>query len=170
MQVRAATRADSEAIERIRIRGWQAAYRHVFPPEELDRLPVDWSRIERSFDESPPGRATFVAERDGIVIGWALVGPDRDGGADGELYGIYVDPDAWSTGAGRALIERAEQELAGGYAEAILWVLAGNERARRFYERAGWRLDGAGRTYERLGVEAPLLRYRKTFSTTTSRS
>ena len=45
--MRPATVADAEAIERIRIRGWQVGYRHVFPPEELDMQPVDWSRFLR---------------------------------------------------------------------------------------------------------------------------
>ena len=33
-----------------------------------------------------------------------------------------------------------------GAREARLWVFAGNERARRFYEIDGWRADGARRT------------------------
>jgi RimJ/RimL family protein N-acetyltransferase len=33
-----------------------------------------------------------------------------------------------------------------GYREAILWVLEGNERARRFYAVAGWTVDGADKT------------------------
>jgi RimJ/RimL family protein N-acetyltransferase len=40
-------------------------------------------------------------------------------------------------------------------------VLEANPRARRFYERAGWRPDGARKHYERWGVTAPEIRYRK---------
>jgi hypothetical protein len=43
----------------------------------------------------------------------------------------------------RTSVRRTADE---GYREAILWVLAGNERARRFYEAAGWTLDGAQKT------------------------
>ena len=170
MDVRIAVGADAEAVERIRIRGWQAAYRHVFPPEELDRLQVDWARWKRQIETPPFGWTIFVAENDGVICGFAAAGPSRDGGSAGELYAIYVDPDAWSTGAGRALIERAEERLAETYDEAVLWVLDDNPRARRFYERAGWAPDGARKYELRLGVSALEVRYTKRLSKATSRS
>ena len=95
------------------------------------------------------------------TLGFASTGPSRDEPGVGELYAIYVDPDEWSRGAGRALIARAEERLAEEYAEATLWVLEDNPRARRFYEAAGWRTDGARQAVERLGVSPPEIRYRK---------
>jgi ribosomal protein S18 acetylase RimI-like enzyme len=89
------------------------------------------------------------------------VGPSRDETAVGELYAIYVDPDDWSRGAGRALIARAEERLAEDYGVATLWVLEGNPRARRFYEAAGWQVDGARQAVERLGASPAEVRYRK---------
>ena len=47
-----------------------------------------------------------------------------------------------------------------GYEEAVLWVLDDNPRARRFYEAGGWRLDGARRRGEHLGVRTEEVRYR----------
>ncbi len=47
-------------------------------------------------------------------------------------------------GIGHALIEHAELALRDeDWREAYLWVLHGNERASRFYERHGWHADGA---------------------------
>jgi ribosomal protein S18 acetylase RimI-like enzyme len=46
-----------------------------------------------------------------------------------------------------------------GAAEAILWVLDDNPRARRFYEREGWHADGSAES-EYLGLTVPLVRYR----------
>jgi GNAT superfamily N-acetyltransferase len=58
-----------------------------------------------------------------------------------------VDPDRQGGGIGRALMVSALASLATlGAARAVLWVLAGNAPARRFYERGGWRGDGAERT------------------------
>ncbi len=165
MLVRLAQPDDAFAVESIRVRGWQIAYRHVFPPDVLDALPVDETRWRRRFVEPPPGWTTFVAERDGEIVGFASVGPSRDERGLGELYAIYVDPDSWSQGAGRALVARAEEQLAGEYEEATLWVLAANPRARHFYERAGWLPDGTSKSEERLGVRAEELRYRKTLAT-----
>ena len=157
-------------MERIRVRGWQVAYRHVLPAHELDAMPVDWSRWERRLADPPAGWSTFVAEDDARVVGFASVGPSRDERGVGELYAIYVDPDAWSTGAGRALILRAEEQLASEYEEATLWVLEDNPRARRFYEVAGWRADGARKVEDRWGVAAAEVRYRKRLSSSRSRS
>ena len=42
-------------------------------------------------------------------------------------------------------------------------MLTANARARRFYELAGWRPDGAVKTQDRFGVEAEELRYRSSF-------
>lgn len=160
MRVRVATGADAEAIERIRIRGWQTAYRHVFPPEELDRLEVDWSRWAARLDDPGSTSTTFVAERDGRVLGFATVGPSRDEPGAGELYAIYVDPDTWSSGIGRALIEHAEGRLAEEHDVLMLWVLADNPRARRFYERAGWHPETT-EVKEYLGTQVLSARYRK---------
>jgi GNAT superfamily N-acetyltransferase len=161
MLVRPASPTDAEAIERIRVRGWQAGYRHVFPTAELDALELDWSRWTSRIRNPPAGWSTFVAEARGRTLGFASVGPSRDEPDVGELYAIYVDPDEWSRGAGRALIARAEERLAEEYAVATLWVLEDNPRARRFYEAAGWRTDGGRQSVERLGVSPPELRYRK---------
>jgi GNAT superfamily N-acetyltransferase len=162
MEIRLANGADAQAIETIRVRGWQTAYRHLFPVDELHALPVDGARWRPRLERPPPGWSTFVAEDDaGLVVGFTAVGPSRDERGLGELYAIYVDPDAWSTGAGRALIERAEEQLLARYEVATLWVLEDNPRARRFYERAGWAPDGARKAEARWGVRAPELRYRK---------
>jgi GNAT superfamily N-acetyltransferase len=170
VRVRAASGSDAEAIERIRIRGWQTAYRHVFPAAELDGMEVDWARWSRRLERPPAGWRTFVAEDIDRVLGFASVGPSRDERRTGELYAIYVDPDVWASGVGSLLIERAEHQLAAEYAEATLWVLDENARARRFYEGAGWRADDARKVDEHLGIAVPEVRYRKRFRSARSRS
>jgi GNAT superfamily N-acetyltransferase len=156
-------------MERIRICGWQVAYRHIFPPDELDELPVDWSRWVEWFANMPAGFAAFVAEEADGMLGWATVGPSGDE-RFGELHGLYVHPDTWSRGAGRALLECGEGELALTWDEAILWTLEDNPRTRRFYEAAGWRTDGMTGTFDRLGVGAPVVRYGKRLRSSASRS
>jgi ribosomal protein S18 acetylase RimI-like enzyme len=79
----------------------------------------------------------------------------------GELYAINVDPDVWGAGAGPALMDHVQRGLAGmGYVRAVLWVLPGNLRARRFYEKHGWQAEGVERTVDVLGVTVPEMRYR----------
>jgi len=161
VEVRLAADADARAIETIRVRGWQTAYRHVFPLTELDAMPIDETRWRQRLAQPPPGWVTFVAENEGHVVGFATIGPSRDEEGCGELYAIYVAPESWSTGAGRALMLRAEDELRSRYAEATLWVLEDNPRARAFYERAGWSPDGARKSEARWDTQAPEVRYHK---------
>jgi ribosomal protein S18 acetylase RimI-like enzyme len=160
--LRRATPDDAEGIACVHVRTWQGAYGHVFPPEKLAGIsPEERARYWRT--TLGRGSRTYVAEADGDVVGFASAGPsrDEDGEGIGELYAIYVDPDAWSTGAGRALIDQCEEQLSGDYGDATLWVLEDNPRARAFYERAGWLPDGARKAEERWGVRAPEVRYRK---------
>jgi GNAT superfamily N-acetyltransferase len=165
VEIRRATPRDAGAIARIQEHGWQAAYRHVFPVEVLDRGGfIDASRWRQRLKHPPSGWVTFVAQRDGDVIGFAALGPSRDLPRLGELYAIYVEPDEWSSGAGRALLAVAEEQLESEYDVALLWVLEDNPRARRFYERAGWAPDGARKAEQRFGVRAPEIRYRKDFA------
>ena len=163
MKIRPASPDDAPAIETIRVRGWQTAYRHVFPAADLDALPIDPERWRSRILVPPPGWTTIVCEDDGHVVGFASTGPSRDEEELGELYAIYVEPEAWSTGAGRALMIEAETTLAHEYGAALLWVLEDNPRARNFYERAGWAPDGVTKAEERFGVRAAEVRYRKDF-------
>ncbi len=163
--VRAATVDDAEAITRVHVGTWQIAYRGQLPDAYLDGLTgeiprrTDWRRdvLARPRD---PAQRTFVAERDGAVVGFVSCGPCDDDSSRGEIYAIYVDPSAWDTGSGRALMARAVAELVAlGFRDAVLWVLASNERARRFYEIAGWSADGATKTDTRGEVVLHEVRY-----------
>ena len=75
MDVRLGTPDDALAIETIRVHGWQVAYRHVLPANELDAMPVDASRWHARLERPPAGWSTFVAEDGGVVVGFASVGP-----------------------------------------------------------------------------------------------
>ncbi len=86
---------------------------------------------------------------------------EREDGT-GELFALYVDPDTWGTGIGRALIAHTRLELrALGFVDAVLWVLVGNERAQRFYRSDGWRPDDATKTVQLWGVTITETRYRR---------
>ncbi len=154
--IRSGTAQDAEGVSRVQVETRQAAYAHVLPQEQLQALSIT-GRAEQWRDHPP-----IVAEVDGEVVGFVSVGPSRDDDADGELYAIYVHPDHWSTGAGRALMEAGEGELRRlGHRNVVLWVLDDNPRARRFYERAEWATDGTKRGIEIFGNEVLEVRYRK---------
>lgn len=74
-------------------------------------------------------------------------GASRDDDATpstGEVMAIYLDQAHVGIGAGRALFTQALVALRdAGHRRVTVWVLDANDRARRFYEAAGMRLDGA---------------------------
>jgi GNAT superfamily N-acetyltransferase len=154
--IRPGTPADAEAVARVQVRSWQAAYAHALPRNRLLALSVE----ERA--EAPRRHPPIVAELDGEVVGYVAVGRTYDEEGDGELYAIYVHPDHWGTGVGRALIEAGEERLRElGHRDAHLWVLDDNPRARRFYEAAGWTNDGTERRVQLFGFDLDEVRYRK---------
>jgi GNAT superfamily N-acetyltransferase len=126
----------------VHTRTWQAAYRQVFPPEVLDNLDVE-ERVRGWLERIEADMLVWVAETEGGIVGFVAAGPSRTEDGSGELYAIYVLPEAWGTGVASGLMAAFKDWLAQeGYAVAMLWVLADNPRARRFYEREGWRVDG----------------------------
>lgn len=179
--VRLAIPADAAAIARVHVRSWQATYRGIVPRAVLDRLSVErreafWlEAITRSVDESiDGGERVWLAERaapaapaaspDGEVVGFASTGPARDAdlpATSGELYAIYLVPEAWSQGIGRRLFAAAIDDLAVRHDPLVLWVLTDNARGRRFYEAAGWRPDGASRLLDFDGTPIEEIRFRR---------
>jgi GNAT superfamily N-acetyltransferase len=166
LTIREADPNDAEALGGIHVRAWQDAYRGQLSDEYLDGLSVD-ERAEQwraSLQSRREAWRTWVAVEAGRPVGWATTGPSEDADADertAELYAIYLEPDRVGTGVGRRLLEHAIEDLrARGFAAVTLWVLETNERARRFYEIAGWKHDGTI-TSERVDCEMrPTVRYR----------
>jgi GNAT superfamily N-acetyltransferase len=161
--VRPAHREDAAAIADVHVETWQATYAHIFGAERLagigDRRRTQW---ESWLADPQPDWRIVVADEAGRVLGFVWVGDSRDEAGKGELFAIYVLPEAWGSGAGSALMASALEALR-SYSSATLWVLDDNPRARRFYEREGWILDGGCRNEEFLGVAVPEVRYRITF-------
>jgi ribosomal protein S18 acetylase RimI-like enzyme len=148
---------DAEAVARVHVETWQAAYAHALPREQLAALSVE-DRVPY-LRRRPP---SFVAEVEGEVVGFVGVGASRDDDAEGELFTIYVLPDHWGAGIGRALLEAGEEELQRqGHRQVVLWVLDDNPRARRFYENAGWSADGKAQEVEMFGFHLREVRYAK---------
>jgi GNAT superfamily N-acetyltransferase len=87
----------------------------------------------------------FVAEVDGRVIGFVSAEQaDLDDLADGtgQVGAIYLLEAFAGHGIGLALMDAALAFLSSiGCPEAVLWVLAPNSRARRFYEEHGWHVE-----------------------------
>lgn len=169
-KIREATSKDAPRLAEIHVRSWQAAYRGQLDDDYLDGLDVQ-GRLEqhrRSLEEPRANWRTWLAEDGGRVVGFAVTGPSEDADAErttAEVYAIYLEPARVGTGLGRDLFAHVVDDLRErGFVSATLWVLETNERARRFYETAGWKPDGTI-TSERVDCEMrPTVRYRTTLT------
>jgi GNAT superfamily N-acetyltransferase len=162
--VRNATADDARAIAEIHVASWQEGYRGQLPESYLTSLSAD-ARETRWAQALRDGAAVLLAEHAGKPLGFVAFGPSRDDDAPAmcaEIYALYVHPAAWSTGTGQALHDGALAALAaGGSTTVTLWVLTSNDRARRFYSRRRWQLDGATKIIEPDGVTLCVVRFKR---------
>ena len=148
---------DVEASVRCHVECLAQTYAPLMPPEfiELHRraLPDRVEQTRRAWStwqhESPERRtrAWIAADASGQVVGLARSGPgptpwENDLGAPEptvgfELHHIYTLQHTHGSGLGQALLE-----VAVGQRDAYLWILNGNTRAERFYQRNGFVPDG----------------------------
>jgi GNAT superfamily N-acetyltransferase len=169
VDIRAATPADADAIAAAHIEGWRVGYRHLLPDDYLDAPSFAKQRLDRwrmwTWADCLPDSQVYVPVIDGRVVGFAHCGSERvqptcdqsgqggdasaTTGERGEVYGFYLHPETWGSGAAMPLIERCHEHLrAAGFGEAVLWVLRDNPRARAFYEKSGWHPTGRSMMFE----------------------
>jgi ribosomal protein S18 acetylase RimI-like enzyme len=150
LRIRPAVAEDALAVAQAHVRSWQKGYYGLLPQDYLDALNAEERASRYGFEQmSPDGPFTQVAVDGQTVCGHVTTGrsrePDLPGA--GEIWALYVDPPSWGRGVGRRLISAGCQQLLDrGHHTAVLWVMAGNLRARSCYEQAGWHEDGTQRT------------------------
>ncbi len=162
IHVREAQPEDADACASAHIEGWRTGYRGLLPDEFLDAPEFATERMGRwrswTWADGLVDGQVFVGELRDRVVGFALCAREREQPAcdhlsadthgtstseRGEILAFYLHPDAWGSGVAPALMARCHEYLGDlGYAEAVLWVLRDNPRARRFYENAGWSPTG----------------------------
>jgi GNAT superfamily N-acetyltransferase len=128
---------DAAAVAQIWRDGWHDGHADLVPASLVA------VRTDESFRTRAAARVvdTTVAEVDGEVAGFVMVVHD-------EAEQVYVSSRHRGTGVAAALLAEAERQIReDGHPEAWLAVVAGNARARAFYEKQGWRDEG-GFDYE----------------------
>ena len=164
VKIRWASERDARALAAVHVASWREAYRGILPDRLLEEF--NGPERERAFRQAigQGKQETALAEVAGEVVGFATLGRsrDEDTAADtGEIWGIYLAPNHWRKGYGRALAGRVLEELRSrGYSDVVLWVLEANHSARAFYESLGFVPDGATKQAQ-LGVPRPAVRYRR---------
>jgi len=84
----------------------------------------------------------IVAERDGVIVGFASV--EMGGDASAELIDLFVEPSHWRQGIGRLLVREALHRAAQNGAKALMVV--GNPHSEGFYRACGFHVIGTVET------------------------
>ena len=117
-------------------------------PEDIASF-IDTNLSAERFLEylADPQRAILTAERDGRIIGYAML--VRDASDDTvELSKIYVLPDYHGGAVSKALMDLTLATAAQwGLRRVWLGVNQGNQRAQRFYAKSGFSINGT-RTFQ----------------------
>jgi ribosomal protein S18 acetylase RimI-like enzyme len=108
---------------------------------DRDSLLAHPDAVELPLAQIEAGRV-FVAEGDGLILGFSVVLPREDG--DSELDGLFVEPATWRNGIGRSLVDAAAG-LAKAEGASALHVI-GNWHAIGFYRSCGFELLGEAQT------------------------
>jgi len=147
---------DTDELGRVHVQVWREAYAEHMPADYLERLdPVKvaerW-RLRFEMDE-PDGIVVVATGLDAEIVGFASAGPtrDKDAPTEWELYAINVLAAYHGSGVANQLIIAAIGER-----PAALWVARDNGRARAFYRRHGFSVEGATKVHE--GSDAPEIR------------
>ena len=169
LPIRRAALDDGVGLARVQVAGWRTAYRGIFPDDFLANFTVEKRTLlfeQRLGDPNYPSDREWLYERDGEVVGWLSWMPSRDDDDDArfvaEVAALYVHPSTWGMGIGATLMDHIHDYLSqlGSYRETTLWVLEKNHRARRFYERQGYRDDRLSKTQPKF-QDIKELRYRR---------
>ena len=149
------TEADGRGLAEAYGDAWRYAYAGIIPGVTLERMlarrgPGWWTRMHGR------GFRALVVDCDGTLAGYATLGRSRMQTPHpcGEIYELYVRPECQGCGLGRRLFTRARRELGRhGFERLMVWALADNALACRFYAAMGG--TEAGRCQDRF-CGAPL--------------
>jgi GNAT superfamily N-acetyltransferase len=149
---------DAEAMGRVHAKVWHETYDGLISSATLEnvsprRMAELWTHYTTQGDEHRHAAALVNGE----IVGFAATGPARDDDAPAarELYFVYL-LDSWHRkGIGRALFDAVVDDDEPLY----LWLAERYPGARTFYEKRGFRLDGARRDEPFLGETLTEVRY-----------
>lgn len=162
--VRAAEKTDIKEMAEVVSRSWRAAYGNLISEDDM-KLFSNVVRREELFKAGfERGALTYVLLSGRCVKGVCSAEEYKKDGFlnTAEINQLYLDPSIIGMGFGSMLLEFTLKELSDkGYQQAVLYVMEGNERALRFYERSGFKTDGSFTVCENLSAKNKGIRYVK---------
>lgn len=143
--IRRAERTDIEAMAKVVSDSWKAAYSNLISEDDMKLFAnIVWREelFKAGFDV---GKPIYVLLCGDIINGVCSVEKykNEDFTDSAEIEQFYLAPASIGKGLGSMLMKFILNELAEkGFKYAVLFVMEGNQRAIRFYERNGFKSDG----------------------------
>ena len=128
-------------LGRIMAESFRSAFSDFISQETLDRCAVA-ENCAALLANLPPEMTTVAGWLDGKLIGLLVFSRHPEGRT--EIEALHSLPESWGRGLGEAMLAFS---LDGAYA-AGLWAFEKNTRARRFYEKHGFRFTGETKVSE----------------------
>ena len=129
IRIRVAQPKEREELEALQ---WRASLANE---EDRPHLEVHPDAIELPAEQVESGQV-IVAEIGGRIAGFAAV-------IGGELDGLFVEPDLWRKGVGKALVDAA---ILLARRRGLSLSVTANKAALGFYERCGFTVEGEAQT------------------------
>jgi len=148
--IRKALPEDAHTYALCGISCWQTAYRGIIPDAYLDNMPTEIEQRTENFRQAftDPGNVHSYC----VMHGENMVGFITIDIIHANIWAIYLIEEFCGKGYGKRLLDFAVNELEReGHYEIYLWVLEDNVRARRFYEKNNFYVDGTTRVVDRYG-------------------
>ena len=144
MEVRKAEPKDMQLLGHIMAISFSSAFSAFVSQQLLDACAQEDNCAALLENVFRTGEMNFlIGGKSGMLV-WQLT----EQGA--EIVAIHSLPESWGSGLGKAMLAAALEEI--GDRPVYLWAFKENKRARRFYEKNGFRFDGSERVSDYEGA------------------
>jgi GNAT superfamily N-acetyltransferase len=140
---------------------WKLSWAGIIEDYMLDVMatPKWWAEVKYPEAVNLPGWGLWVAEARNKMLGMTIFGPDTTAADTLRLEALYTAEAAQQLGVGVRLLNKVVRSNPSS--DVILWCAEKNDKARRFYEKHDFRLDGRSYIWKPLpGVTVPHVGYR----------
>jgi GNAT superfamily N-acetyltransferase len=161
--IREAKPDDFASVAEMHYPVWRQSWSGILAPPLLDILgpPKRWVAEIYPQSLNRRGWSMWIAEADGRTIGVTIFGPDSADPDHLLIDALYIAEESQRHGVGSRLLEKAVGSHPSG--DVVLWCAETNGKARRFYEKKNFQVDGRTFNWEPLpGVIVAHVGYRLT--------
>ena len=161
IRIREATPDDFADVAEMHYPVWRRSWAGILTPPLLDILgpPKRWVAEIYPNTLNRRGWRMWVAESSGRTLGVAIFGPDADERDAVQIDALYIADESQRHGIGGRMLDEILSTHPAG--DVILWAAEKNDKARRFYEKNDFRVDGRTLDWEPLpGIKVAHVGYR----------